>query len=97
MNEFSRRALLASTATVAGVGLISASATAQEAMSGENGKKRIEAQPHMQQALKHLRAAQEQLKFATKDKGGHRVRALALTDKAMAEVERGIAYDIKNK
>jgi len=50
-------------------------------------------QPHMQAALEHLRVAKVELDAALADKGGHRVKALALTKDAIAEVERGIAYD----
>lgn len=51
------------------------------------------AQPHMKAALKQLRAAKSSLHKATADKGGHRERALDLVDRAIDEVERGIAYD----
>ena len=51
------------------------------------------AQPRMQAALEHLRAAKGELERADRDKGGHRERALRLTNDAIAEVERGIAYD----
>jgi uncharacterized membrane-anchored protein YhcB (DUF1043 family) len=50
-------------------------------------------QPHMQAALDQLHAAKVELEKATADKGGHRAKALALTSDAIAEVERGIAYD----
>ena len=50
-------------------------------------------QPHMQAALEHLRAAKVELAAATADKGGHRAKAIALTNDAIAQVERGIAYD----
>ena len=50
-------------------------------------------QPHMQAALEHLRAAKVELDAATPDKGGHRVKALALTKDAIVQVEAGIAYD----
>jgi len=50
-------------------------------------------QPHMQAALEHLRAAKVELAAATPDKGGHRAKAIALTNDAIAQVERGIAYD----
>jgi hypothetical protein len=50
-------------------------------------------QPHMQAALDHLRLAKGELEHADRDKGGHRERALRLTNDAIAEVERGIAYD----
>lgn len=53
-------------------------------------------QPKMQAALKLLREAREQLKDATSDKGGHRVKALGLTSQAVDEVEKGIAFDNKH-
>ncbi|HKB80129.1 MAG TPA: hypothetical protein VKH35_10465 [Thermoanaerobaculia bacterium] len=48
------------------------------------------AQPHMVNALNHLRAAQKQLDIAETDKGGHRVKALQLVRDAIAEVQLGI-------
>ncbi len=51
------------------------------------------AQPHMNAALKQLRAARTSLNKASADKGGHRERALDLVNRAIDEVERGIAYD----
>ena len=50
-------------------------------------------QPHMQAALEHLRAAKVELEAATPDKGGHRAKAIALTNDAIVQVEKGIAYD----
>jgi hypothetical protein len=50
-------------------------------------------QPHMQAALEHLRAAKGELEKADADKGGHRVKAMALVNDAIAQVERGIGYD----
>ena len=52
-----------------------------------------EPQPHMRAALATLRTAKDQLEKATHDKGGHRVRAIGLINQAIAEVERGIAFD----
>ena len=52
-----------------------------------------ENQPHMQAALQHLRQAAEELQKADKDKGGHRVQALNLTQQAMNQVQAGIQYD----
>jgi hypothetical protein len=49
-------------------------------------------QPHMQAALDHLQAAKTELQSAVADKGGHRVRAIALVDQAMGEVQAGIEY-----
>ncbi len=48
------------------------------------------AQPHMHAALDELRAARAELKTAEADKGGHRVKAIALVNDAIAEVEAGI-------
>jgi len=55
----------------------------------------VEAQPHMWVALDMLNAAKGQLEKATPDKGGHRVKAIALTKDAIAETKKGIAYDNK--
>lgn len=49
-------------------------------------------QPHMQDALGHLRSARTALQQAERNKGGHRERALNLVNKAISEVEAGIAY-----
>jgi hypothetical protein len=57
------------------------------------GRAKAADQPHMQAALEHLRAAKVELDAATADKGGHRIKARKLTNDAIAEVERGIAYD----
>ena len=49
-------------------------------------------QPHMQSALDHLFSARNELQAASADKGGHRTRALELTDSAISEVQRGMDY-----
>ena len=49
-------------------------------------------QPHMKAALAALRDAKHELEVAARNKGGHRERALELVDKAIAQVEEGIAY-----
>lgn len=51
------------------------------------------AQPHMQAALTHLRAARHDLDLGTADKGGHRARAIELVNDAIAEVEKGMTFD----
>ena len=51
-----------------------------------------EPQPHMHAAIDHLRAARQSLERADPDKGGHRVKAIELVDRAIGEVEAGIAY-----
>jgi hypothetical protein len=55
-----------------------------------------EPQPQMQAALESLKAAKESLEKATADKGGHRVKAMALVTQAIEQVEKGIAYDNKH-
>lgn len=50
------------------------------------------AQPHMNVALDHLRAARTALEKAEADKGGHRAAAIDLTDRAIHEVEAGMDY-----
>ena len=50
-------------------------------------------QPMMHSALEHLRAARADLEKATNDKGGHRAAAIKFTNDAIAEVERGMAFD----
>jgi len=51
------------------------------------------AQPNMRAALEHLRAARAELTHATPRKGGHRGRAIALVDRAIEQVQRGIEFD----
>ncbi len=52
-----------------------------------------ERQPHMRAALKSLRIAKDQLQRGSSDKGGHRVKAIELTDGAIYQVERAIKFD----
>ena len=49
-------------------------------------------QPHMQTALDDLQAAKVELQAADPDKGGHRVAALSLVNKAITQVQEGIRY-----
>lgn len=55
-----------------------------------------EAQPRMRTALDLLRKAKAELEAATPDKGGHRVKAIESTDKAIEETKAGIEYDNKH-
>jgi hypothetical protein len=50
-------------------------------------------QPLMRDALHDLQVARATLDAAAPDKGGHRVKAIELTDQAIAEVRDGIQYD----
>jgi len=49
------------------------------------------AQPHMDAALADLQSALHQLEIAIHDKGGHRVKAIALVKEAISETTKGIA------
>ena len=46
----------------------------------------------MNAALADLESARSQLNAAVPDKGGHRVKALALVNSAIGEVQAGIAF-----
>lgn len=48
-------------------------------------------QPNMQAALNHLSDANGNLDAATSDKGGHRRNAIGYVEKAISEVNKGIA------
>jgi uncharacterized protein HemX len=51
-----------------------------------------EKQPHMEEALAHLREAKKSLEAAEANKGGHREKAIQLVDSAIKQVEDGIQY-----
>lgn len=46
-------------------------------------------QPHMDRALDFLRSARAELNRASANKGGHRVKAINLVNKAIEEVRLG--------
>lgn len=52
-----------------------------------------EDQPHMRAALEALEQAKQHLQQAEHDKGGHRAKALQLTDQAINHVKEGMKYD----
>ena len=56
-----------------------------------------EDQPHMQAALDALRQAEQHLKEAAHDKGGHREAALKATQDAIKHVELGIKVGDKHE
>ncbi len=56
----------------------------------------IAGQPKMQAALDALNVAERQLKKGSKDKGGHRVKALELVRQAKKEVRKAIKFDRKH-
>ena len=80
---FARLAAVAVVAASAGSGTMYLTA-------GEAG---AENQPHMRAALNSLQTAKNQLQAASADKGGHRAKAIDLVNAAIAEVNRGIAFD----
>lgn len=49
-----------------------------------------EGQPHMRAALEHLQEAKKELGMAARDKGGHREKAVDLTQNAIEEVKAGM-------
>ncbi len=55
-----------------------------------------EPQPQMRKALVALETAVSHLKTASADKGGHRVKAIELTEQAIQEVKAGIEFDNKH-
>ena len=56
----------------------------------------IAQQPNMQNALSQLQAARASLLAARPNKGGHRDQALDLVNRAIVQVEAGIAYAANN-
>lgn len=50
-------------------------------------------QPFMQAARADLQTAKRELQRATANKGGHRAKAISLTNQAIAQVNQGIDYD----
>ena len=50
-------------------------------------------QPRMTSARTHLQQARAQLQVAVRNKGGHRAKAIALINNAIAEINAGIRYD----
>lgn len=52
-------------------------------------------QSHMRLALVELGRASYQLSIDPRDRGGHRARALALTNSALAEVRAAIAEGVR--
>ena len=50
-------------------------------------------QPFMQAARADLQTAKRELQRATANKGGHRAKAISLTNQAIAQINAGIAYD----
>ncbi|MCW2307531.1 hypothetical protein [Rhodobium gokarnense] len=49
-------------------------------------------QVFMERAIQHLLEARRELEKASRNKGGHRVKAIQLTDMAIDEVKRGMRF-----
>ena len=70
------------------VGLVALLVSAPVFVAAQNGT-----QPEMHAALQSLRDAENSLQRASRDKGGHRGRAIDLIRQAEREVQAGIDYD----
>ena len=74
-------------------GVVQAQAYRSPDVDSVGGK---EAQPHMHAAIAALRTARAEIDKASDGKGGHRKAAIELTNKAIDEVQAGIAADNAN-
>jgi hypothetical protein len=52
----------------------------------------VQGQPHMEAAMTALVSANDHLKMATEDKGGHRAKAMMHIKEAIAQVQAGIDF-----
>ncbi len=90
------RKILTNFAIVAVAAGMVLSASAQTSSQSDNTAAQVaqqnQDQTHMSAALGHLKNADQQLQQASSDKGGHRVRAMQVTEQAMSQVEQGIQY-----
>ena len=84
MKDFSRRSVLSTILPAAVLAVVLP------------GRAKAADQPHMQAALDALKNARRELEAATTDKGGHRAKALTLVNDAIAQVQKGIAFDRRN-
>ena len=50
-------------------------------------------QPYMQEALRDLENAKKELQQAARNKGGHRMTAMNLINRAIGEINKGIRFD----
>jgi len=83
-------------ATVFALALLPATFAADQATSTAPGvQQKGERHPEMHRALHALERAKEDLEHAAHDFGGHRAKALELTNQAIQEVKAGLAYDKK--
>jgi len=59
----------------------------------EEGERGVEPHPQIRLALRSLEAARQRLAVGAHDFGGHRAKALALTDRAIRQLYRALRYD----
>jgi len=74
--EINKRDLVMGAVVAVGGSALATAATAQD-------------QPHMDKAVKYLQAAKNELQQASRNKSGHRVKAIKLVDQAIHEVRAG--------
>lgn len=85
-------ALLGSTATL-GILTQSNAQTNPTVPAPRAGRRNRERHPEMQKALRTLERAKADLQKANRDFGGHRAKAVELTDQAIKEVQEAIKFD----
>ena len=83
-----------------GIGAAVAGSLAPQSASAQAPKVRLaashsapEAHPTMLAAYRALLVARKNLEVSSHDFGGHRLKALALTEQAIVEVKAGVKYD----
>lgn len=69
---------------------------AAQPSAAQRGAFKREPQVNMQRAITNLQQAKSDLQRASKDKGGHRVRAIKLIDQALREVRAGAQFDARH-
>ena len=83
--------------TIAGTSMANAQGarTGKPPVFGKKGGDKREKHPELKLALKRLESAKDALQKADRDFGGHRAKAVDLTNAAMAEVREAIKFDSK--
>ncbi|HXZ96907.1 MAG TPA: hypothetical protein VEG37_07685 [Burkholderiales bacterium] len=90
------RHIVVAFATVFTLALLPATFAAdQGTQAAPNKPEKGERHPEMKHALHALERAKGDLEHAAHDFGGHRAKALELTEQAIQEVKAGLAYDKK--
>jgi hypothetical protein len=69
------------------------SAPMEQPMMGKKGERH----PEMHRALHALQNAKRDLEHAAHDYGGHRAKAVELTNQAINEIKEGLEYDRKEE